>query len=397
MKGNVTGQVRLHAGEEEDLRRGRQWFYRSELAVVEGPAEPGDAVEVVDARGRFVARGFYNPASMLAVRVLSTRREEAIDAAFFRRRLEAAWAYRQRVLGDATDACRVVFGEADLLPGLVVDRFGDVLVLQCLSLGTDRWLPAIVEALVDLFAPRAIYERNDLTVRDLEGMPRRAGLLYGDLPAQVVISEGGVQFVVDVAGGQKTGHFLDQRLNRAALRPFCHESRVLDAFSYDGGFGLHAACYGAREVLALDISPAALALAAANAARNGVVERFHTREANAFDELRRLEKAGERFDVVILDPPAFAKSRQAVEAAYRGYKETNLRALKLLPPGGILATSSCSYHMGEELFLSAVHEAAFDARRHLRLIERRGAAPDHPVLLGHDESAYLKFFLFEAL
>lgn len=388
--------VRLHRGEEEALRAGRRWVYRTEIAAVEGEPAPGDVVDVLTSRGRFAARGYYNPRSMLTVRLLTADPAERIDGAFFRRRLAAAWDYRRRVLApESREACRVVFGEADFLPALIVDRFGDVLVLQTLALGIDRWKSEIVSALVELFAPRAIYERNDVPVRELEGLDQRRGLLYGELPPEVVIAEAGVRFAVDVAAGHKTGHFLDQRENRARLGALAAGARVLDAFCHNGGFGLHAACRGAERVLALDISEAAVAQAERNARLNGVAGRMEFRVANAFDELRRLERAGERFDIVVLDPPAFAKSRAAVAGAYRGYKEINLRAMRLLPPGGILVTCSCSHHMPEPLFLECVHEAARDAGRLLRVIERRGAAPDHPVLLGAEETFYLKCFFLE--
>lgn len=395
--GGVAARVRLAPGEEEDLRLGRRWFYRTEVAAVEGAPAPGAVVDVLSHRGRFVARGFYNPRSMLAVRVLTEDPDEAVDAGFFRRRITAAWGYRRQVLREDTAACRVVFGEADFLPGLVVDKFGEVLALQTVSLGIDLWKEAVADALTDLLRPAAIYERNDVPVRELEGLDQRTGLLRGSLPAKVVINENGVLFNVDVAGGQKTGHFLDQRFNRAALRPFVAGQRVLDAFTHDGGFGLHAACYGAAEVVAVDVSEAAIEAARANARLNGVEDRMRFITANAFELLRRMVRDGERFDVVILDPPAFAKSRSAAGPAFRGYKEINLRAMRLLPPGGILCTSSCSHHLGEDLFLQAVREAALDARRLLRVIERRTAAPDHPVLLGVDETYYLKCFILQVL
>lgn len=399
MDGRVRGGVRLKRGEEADLRLGRRWVYANEVAAVGGDPRPGDVVDVVDAAGRFAGRGFYNPRSLLAVRLL-TREDEAIDAGFFRRRLEAAWAYRQRAFAGREErlrACRAVFGEADLLPALIVDRFGDVLSLQTLALGLERWKEVLADTLEELLAPAAVVERNDAPVRDLEGLPRRAGVLRGTLPPEVVISEEGVTFRVDVLEGQKTGHFLDQLDNRVAARDLCAGKRVLDAFAYTGGFGLHAAWAGAAETVLLDDSEAALALAAENARRNGVDGRVVTRRANAFDALRRLAGAGERFDAVILDPPAFTKSRASVEGARRGYKEINLRALKLLPPGGILVSASCSYHMGEEEFLATVHEAAADAGRFLRLIEKRGAGRDHPALLGVPETRYLKCLIFEVL
>ncbi len=399
VSGGPRGRVLLKPGEQEDLRRGRRWVYANEVAAVAGDPAPGDVVDVLDASRRFLGRGYYNPRSLITVRLL-THEDEPVDAAFFRRRLEAAWAYRRRAFAGREErlrACRVVFGEADSLPALIVDRFGDVLSLQTLALGIDRWKETIAGLLAELLAPAAIVERNDAPVRDLEGLERRVGLLRGDLPAQVTVVEEGVEFAVDVLGGQKTGHFLDQLDNRVAARGLCAGGRVLDAFAYTGGFGLHAAWAGAREVVLVDDSEAALALAAANARRNGVAERVTTRRANAFDELRRLAAAGERFDVVILDPPAFAKSRSAREGALRGYKEINLRAMKLLPPGGVLVTASCSSHIDEEEFVAVVHAAAADAGRLVRLIERRGAGRDHPVLLGAPETRYLKCLICEVV
>lgn len=395
--GRTAGRVRLGRGEEAELRQGRRWVYANEVAAVSGDPQPGDVVDVVDAAGRFAGRGYFNPRSLLAVRLL-TGRDEPVDAAFFRRRLEAAWAYRQRAFAGREErlrACRAVFGEADFLPALIVDRFGDILSLQTLAMGMERWKETIADLLMGLLSPVAIVERNDAPVRRLEGLERRAGVLRGALPPEVTVREEGVEFRVDVLAGQKTGHFLDQLDNRVAARGFCAGKRVLDAFAYTGGFGLHGAWAGAAEAVLLDDSEAALALAEENARRNGVAERVVTRRANAFDELRRLVGAGERFDVVVLDPPAFTKSRTTQESARRGYKEINLRAMKLLPPGGILVTASCSYHMGEEEFLAVVHEAAVDAGRFLRLVEKRGAGRDHPALLGAPETRYLKCLICE--
>ncbi len=391
--------MRLLPGEEADLRRGRRWVYANEVAAVEGTPEPGGVVDVADARGRTVARGFFNPRSQIAVRIL-THDDEPVDAGFIRRRLEAAWRHRQRVFAGRPGrlrACRVVYGEADLLPGVVVDRFGDVLVIQTLALGAERRLDQICDALAEMFAPAAIVERNDAPVRELEGLDLRKGVLRGALPSELVVEEEGVALRVDVLAGQKTGHFLDQLDNRLAARWLMAGLRVLDAFCYTGGFGLHAAWAGAGSVTLVEDSAWALELALANAAANGVAERVRGVRGNAFDELRRLAASGERFDAVVLDPPAFAKARAAVPAALRGYKEINLRAMKLLPPGGLLVTSSCSSHLSEEEFLACVHEAAGDAGRLLRLIERRGAGPDHPVLLGAPETGYLKCLICEVI
>ncbi|HEY8393491.1 MAG TPA: class I SAM-dependent rRNA methyltransferase [Thermaerobacter sp.] len=443
-------EIRLKPGRERPLRAGRRWVYKTDVYTVsDSDYEPGDIVRVVDARGRFVGKGYINPRSMIFVRLLTEEPDEPVDEEFFRRRLRRAWEYRRRVLGDqdGTDSCRVVFAEADLLPALIVDKFADILVVQTLALGIDRWRPVIVRLLDELFAPRGIYERNDVPVRELEGLEQRTGYLKGPFDTRVEIRENGLPFLVDVARGHKTGHFLDQRENRAAIRPYVRGARVLDAFCHTGGFTVHALAYGAREVVAVDINPDALALARENVERvrraladsSAVAEagqaargqgapgegapgdrapgegapegmtppqppaamsgdgRVSFHEANAFDFLRAQADAGEQYDVVILDPPAFAKNKQALEGAYRGYKEINLRAMKMLPPGGILITCSCSYHMKPELFEQMLADAALDTGRRLRLIERRGASRDHPALFGADESQYLKCYILEVL
>ncbi|PRR69935.1 class I SAM-dependent rRNA methyltransferase [Neomoorella humiferrea] len=391
-------RVQLRRGEEGRLQRGHPWVYRTEIASIHGTYTPGDIVAVEDYRGRFIGRGYINPASMITVRILTNDRDEKIDKVFWRRRLTAAVDYRRRVLaGAGTDAYRVVFGEADFLPGLIVDKFGPYLVVQTLALGIDRFKETLVEILDELLQPEGIYERNDAPVRELEGLELRSGFLKGPFDPQVIIQENGLKFYVDLAAGQKTGYFLDQRENRAALQSLVKGARVLDCFCHTGGFSVHAAHYGAREVLGLDISPEAIAMARRNAVLNGFGNLCSFEEANVFDALREFERRKERFDVVILDPPAFVKARKALEGAIRGYKEINLRAMKLLSPGGFLVTCSCSYHMPEDLFLEVIQSAAMDARRRLRLLARRGQALDHPVLLGYDESRYLKCLLLEII
>jgi 23S rRNA (cytosine1962-C5)-methyltransferase len=391
--------VRLLPGRQRGLRHGRRWVYRTEVAGVEGQFAPGDVVGVVDHRGRFVARGFCNPASMLFVRVLTESPEERLDAAFFRRRLDAAWAYRRRVLADADlNCCRVVFSESDLLPGLVVDRFGPVVVLQALSLGMERLKADVVADLVDLLAPEAVYERDDAPVRALEGLAEARGTLWGQLPAEVWVREGGVDLRVDVEAGQKTGHFLDQRFNRLALGAALRArsgAEVLDAFCHTGGFGLQALAAGAASAVFLDVSSEAVTASLANAARNGWGQRAEGVTANAFDQLRQWRRDGRQFDVIVLDPPAFAKNRQALDGAYRGYKEINLSALRLLRRDGLLVTSSCSQPVSGDMFLQMLADAAGDAGRAVRVIERRGPAPDHPGLLGADETVYLKCVFLE--
>lgn len=389
--------VQLLPGRDVPLRAGRRWVYRTEVNGFAGEDfEPGDVVKVIDARGRLVGKGYVNPRSAILVRLLTEDPDEPVDEEFFARRIQRAWNYRRRVLED-TGSCRVVFGEADLLPGLIVDKYEDVLVVQTLALGIERWRPVILRLLDDLFMPLGIYERNDVRVREREGLPQRAGFIKGPFDTRVRIRENGIPFWVDVACGHKTGHFLDQRENRAALRPYVRGARVLDVFCHTGGFAVHAAVYGAASVDAVDASADALALARDNAELAGVADRIAFHEADAFAFLRERAAGGPHYDVVILDPPAFAKSRQALEGAYRGYKEINLRAMRLLVPGGILVTCSCSSPVTPEMFQRMLADAAADAGRRLRLVERRGQARDHPVLWGQEESQYLKCYVVEVL
>lgn len=389
--------VYLAKGRQARIEAGHPWVYQTEIDRVEGTFRGGEIVDVLDYRGRFLGRGYINPRSTIAVRIL-TRRKEEIDREFFQRRILAAWEFRRKLLLEgASDSCRVIFGEADFLPGLIVDKFADYLVVQTLTLGIDRWKDVIVDVLDEIIRPKGIYERNDVSVRELEGLEQRTGLLKGEFEPRVVISENGLRLYVDVANGQKTGYFLDQRENRAAIKNFVRGARVLDCFCYTGSFALHAAMYGAATVEGIDFSEAAVEMAKANASLNGLADRCSFRVGNAFDELRALDRAGATFDVVILDPPAFTKSKAALEGAIRGYKEINLRAMRILRPGGFLITCSCSYHLTEDLFLAVVREAARDAKRTLRLVELRRQAKDHPILLGYDESYYLKCLILQVL
>ncbi|SMB91131.1 SAM-dependent methyltransferase [Thermanaeromonas toyohensis ToBE] len=391
-------RIKLARGREARLESGHPWVYQTEIEDIYGDFRPGDIVEVEDWRGKFLGRGYINPASMITIRLLTYDPREEINKNFWRQRLQAAWDYRQKILrGAPTDSFRVVFAEADFLPGLIVDKFASYLVVQTLALGIDRHKDVLVEILEDLIRPDGIYERNDVPVRALEGLELRSGFLKGPFDPLVTIVENGLKFWVDLARGQKTGYFLDQRENRAALRPLVKGARVLDCFCHTGGFGLHAAYYGAREVLGLDISEEAIELARQNAELNGLESICSFQVANVFDALRAMDKAKERYDVVILDPPAFVKNRKALEGAIRGYKEINLRAMKILTPGGFLITCSCSYHMPPELFLKIIQSAAKDARRRLRLLAWRGQPPDHPVLLGYEESCYLKCLILQVL
>jgi len=365
------------------IRGGHLWIYRSD--VVEAKAAGGAVVLVRDPKGKVVGRALYSDRSEITLRFL-TQSEEAIDREWWRQRIRAAAARRDR-LTVQTDACRLVYAEGDLLPSLVIDRYGDVLVLQTLSQGTEVAKQMLMALLVEEFGPRAIVERNDVAVRKLEGLELVRGTLYGSPPDDLEVIQNGVRFVVAPLSGQKTGLFLDQRENYLAARELAR-GRALDCFTFNGGFALHLASK-CESVLGLDVSADALAGAARNAALNGR-SNVEFREANVFDALREFESAGERFDTIVLDPPAFAKNRASVKTALRGYKEINLRALKLLRPEGVLVTCSCSHHMSEEMLLAVLSDAATDARRKLQLIEKRTQAGDHPILMSMPETYYLK-------
>jgi 23S rRNA (cytosine1962-C5)-methyltransferase len=368
----------------ERARAGHLWVYRSDVRDAAGAAG-GSVVRLTDERGRYVGRALYSDRSEIAVRLL-TARDEEVGREWWRARLREAAARRAGIEKEA-DAFRLVYSEGDLLPSLIVDRYADALVVQTLSQGTEALKATLVGLLAEEFAPRSIVERNDVRVRALEGLPLRAGLLHGEEPGELEVVQHGVRLCVAPLGGQKTGTFLDQRENHAAARRYAR-GRALDCFTFDGGFAL-AVAPACESVLGLDISADAVASARRNAGLNGAAN-VEFREANVFDALRELEAAGEHFDTVILDPPAFAKNRASVNAAARGYKEINLRALKLLRPGGHLITCTCSYHMTEPLFLGLLAEAAADAHRRVQLVERRTQSSDHPVLLNVPETLYLK-------
>ena len=377
-------KITLRKTRETRVRGGHPWLYASEIERVEGESAAGVA-EVYSAKGTFLARALYNPASQIALRILTTH-DEPIDADFFARRVRTAWEYRQRFC-DA-NSCRAIYAEADFLPGLVVDKFGGVLVMQVLSLGMELWKRELTDILVEVIRPEGIYERNDVPVRRLEGMQETTGLLYGDVPDRVPMVENGIVYSVDVKHGQKTGFFLDQKENRAAIAPLCSGARVIDMFCHNGSFALNAAKYGAREVTGVDISEEALAVARDNARVNGLDVNFEAH--NCFDLLRALSDQGEKYDLVILDPPAFTKTRQMTERALRGYKEINLRGMKLVPDGGFLVSCSCSQHVDDAAFTAMLNEAARDAKKKLRMVEFRTQAKDHPILPASPETKYLK-------
>ena len=383
--------ITLRKTRETRVRGGHPWIYASEIEKVEGDFENGDIVDVADFRGKFIGRGFYNPQSQISLRIL-TRRDEPCDREFFARRIRDAWEYR-KLLCDP-DSCRLIYSESDFLPGLVVDKFADVLVLQSLSLGIERIKDMLCDLLMEIVQPAGIWERSDVPVRRLEGLEQTTGLLRGEVPDVVEMKENGITFLVDVKHGQKTGFFLDQKQNRAALAPLCRDAKVLDCFCHNGSFSLHAAKFGAKSVLGVDISEEALEVARKNARINGFAN--VTFEAhNCFDLLRELTDAGEQYDLVILDPPAFTKNKAAVQSAIRGYKEINLRGLKLTRPGGFLVTCSCSQHVLPEMFQDVICQAARDAKKRVRLVEYRTQGYDHPILPQSVETRYLKTMILQ--
>lgn len=383
--------IYLRRGREQRVLGGHPWVFRSDIEREDGAAD-GLPVRVLTSAGRFLAMAVYNPRSQISLRILS-RRDEPIDGAFIRGRVRRALDYRRRFAD--LNSCRLIFAESDGLPAVIADKFGDVIVLQILCLGMERFKGDIVDALAQELSPRGIYERNDVPVRELEGLTQQTGLLFGEVPDRVEMQENGVRFLVDVKEGQKTGFFLDQKENRAAIAPFVSGMRVLDCFTHTGSFALHAAHYGAAEVTGVDISEHACACALENARLNGVEDRVRFECANAFDFLRAHQTAKEQYDVVILDPPAFTKTRSAVEGALRGYKEINLRGMKLTRDGGFFITCSCSQHVTPDLFRGMLMDAQKDAHVQLRQIEWRTQGRDHPILLASPETQYLKCGIFQ--
>ncbi len=380
----------LMAGKEKRVFGGHPWIFKSDIKRVNGDFAPGDVVSVKAANGRFLCRALYNPASQIALRIM-TYWDESVDRTFIFDRVKRAVDYRRRFAD--LNSCRLIFAESDGLPALIVDSFGGVLSMQSLCLGMDRLKEDVCDALEEMLHPLGIYERNDVPVRELEGMRQQTGILRGQVPDKVEIKENGVHFLVDVKNGQKTGFFLDQKENRAAIAPFVKDARVLDCFTHTGSFALHAAKFGAAEVIGVDISEFACECARENAALNGFKNvRFVA--ANAFDFLKEQSASGEQYDAVILDPPAFTKTRSAVAAAARGYKEINLRALKLIKNGGYLVTCSCSQHMLPGQFKDVVLEAAHDAHVRLMQAEYRTQGRDHPILPAAPETQYLKCGIF---
>ncbi|KFZ42687.1 class I SAM-dependent rRNA methyltransferase [Anoxybacillus flavithermus] len=386
--------VFLKRKRKKRLELGHPWVFQSEIDYIEGDFEPGDFVNVYNHQRHFLAKGYINPKSQMIVRVLTQNPNDELNAQFFMNRIRQAWAYRERMI-PGVRSCRAVYGEADFLPGLIVDKYEDVLVVQILSLGMEKRKEWILQALLDVFQPKAIYLRNDVHVRELEGLKQEKGFWYGTCDTNVQIEENGVKYIVDIENGQKTGFFFDQRQNRAAIKPLItSESTVLDCFTHTGSFMLNACLYGAKHVTAVDISEHAIETAKQNAELNGFTNVDFV-VANAFDYLRECVQEGKKWDVVIIDPPAFAKSAHAVPKALAGYKDINLNGLKLVKDGGFFVTASCSYHVHPDMFQAMVAEAAFDAKKILRQIHWSGAGYDHPKLLAADEGDYLKFAIYE--
>lgn len=385
--------VFIRKGAQHRVESGHPWVYRTEIDCIEGDFKPGDIVNVCNYKQRFIGRGYINPRSQITVRLL-TREQEDIDRAFFKKRIETAWEYRQKFINEP-EYCRLIYGEADFLPALIVDKFGPYLVVQTLALGIDVHKETIVSILDEMFNPEGIFERNDVPVRKLEGLEMKKGYLKGNFNPRIIVNENGIPFYADIENGQKTGFFYDQRENRAFLRHIVGGAEVLDCFCHTGSFAVHSAIYGAKKVTSIDISEDAIDLARKNAEMNSVGHICDFRVDNAFDALRTMSDDGQQFDVVILDPPAFTKSRSSLEGAARGYKEINLRGLKMVRPGGYLVTCSCSYHMDRELFKAIVVDAARDTKRIIREVEYRTQAKDHPILPAAAETEYLKFLVVQ--
>lgn len=390
--------VTLKKGEGRGIKAGGMWIFDNEIASIMGSFVNGDIVKVHDFDGYPMGKGFINQNSKIRIRLMTRNVHQEVDKAFLKKRVMDAWEYRKKVVD--TQSCRIIFGEADFLPGLVIDKFSDVLVVESLALGIDRFKEEIVNLLKEILLQdgivvKGVYERSDARVRENEGMERIKGFIGEEFDTNVEIIENGVKFWVDVKDGQKTGFFLDQKYNRLAIQRLCRNAKVLDCFTHTGSFALNAAIAGAKEIVGVDASQTGIEQAIKNAALNKVEDKATFLCRDVFELLPELEEKGERFDVVILDPPAFAKSRQSVKNAVKGYREINLRAMKLVKEGGFLATCSCSHFMTYELFTEVIRQAARNAHKRLRQVEFRTQAPDHPILWAADESYYLKFYIFQ--
>jgi len=375
------------------VANGHPWIFNNEVDKVDGEVLGGETVEVYSHDKKFIGKGYINPKSQILVRLLTRNKADEINEQYFYTEIKKCWDYRKQL--GYTENCRLVFGEADSMPQLIIDKFNDYFVLQTLSLGIDNWKPAIVDALNKIFKPKGIYERNDVPVRELEGLAQQKGFLSAPFDTKIIIKENGFQFHVDIENGQKTGYFLDQQDNRKAIQHIVKGADVLGAFTYTGTFEIHAAMYGAKSVLGIDISENAVAQANKNAKLNNVQDSCRFETANAFDVLKQWSNEGRQYDVVMLDPPAFTKNRETIQKAIAGYKEINLRGMKLVRPGGFLVTSSCTNLVNEEMFLHTIDIAAKDAKRKLRQVLFQRQSGDHPIIRGMDNTHYLKFLIVQ--
>ena len=396
----MSAIVTLKKGEGRTIKAGGAWIFDNEIDTITGRFKNGEVVTVHDFDGYPMGKGFINQNSKIRIRMMTRKPDQEIDEAFLKMRVKNAWEYRKTTVD--TSSCRIIFGEADFLPGLVIDRYEDVLVVECLALGMEQFKEIIVNFLKEILAEdgikiRGVYERSDANERTKEGLSKVKGFIGDAFDTNVEIVENGVHYMVDVANGQKTGFFLDQKYNRLAMQRICKGKKVLDCFTHMGTFALNAGIAGAADVTGLDISEYAVSQAEANARLNHLENTVHFRQANVLDELPKLAQAGEKYDVVILDPPAFTKSREATKNAIKGYREINMKGLKLVKDGGYLATCSCSHFMTQDLLAKTVKEAAKATHKRLRQVEFRTQAPDHPILWAADESYYLKFYIFQVV
>ncbi len=387
--------IKLKKNEEKRILNGHPWVFSNEIENFSSQIEPGTIVDIEDYRGGFIGRGYFNPRSLISVRILSREKEE-IDTAFFRKRVQASYGYRREIF-PSEKSYRIVYSEGDFLPGLIIDKYDNIMVIQSLTAGIEKQLDNICNILIEEFKPAAIIAKNDTAIRELEGLKLETKILYGEIAETAAIERNGLKFKVDILSGQKTGFFFDQCENYLRLAEIAKDKDVLDCFCYIGGWSLHAARYEAKSVIGIDSSEKAISTAKENALLNGLVDKCNFEIADVFEKLRGLNKEGKKFDVVILDPPAFAKSRAKIASAIKGYKEINLQAMQLLRPRGYLITCSCSHHLSQEMFFDLLNVAALDAKRAARLVELRTQARDHPMLLAVKETAYLKCAILQML
>lgn len=391
----MTCKIYLSAGKGKNAENGHPWIYSTEIDIPKDDFNNGDIVDVYNNNNKFIGRGYINTNSKIIIRILTRDKNELIDECFFRKRLKNAWEYRKKVVD--TSSCRLLFGEADFVPGLIIDKYNDYFVTQFLSLGIDKYKNIIVKILKEDFSAKGVYERDDLPIRQLEGLPQTKGFLTEAFDTKIQIEENKVKYIVDLDDSQKTGFFLDQKQNRKAIHKICKDAKVLDCFTNTGAFALNAGISGAKSVIGIDISKHYIKIAEQNAKLNNLSNIVSFECCNVFDALHSWSKAGEKFDVVILDPPSFAKSKSNIKSAIRGYKEINLRAMKILNSGGYLVTCSCSHFIKSNLFLGIIKEAARDSRKLLRQVDFKTQSSDFPILCGTEETSYLKFYIFQVI